>query len=598
MFIKKIQNLSIKYKLTISYLILIAILLCSFLLVNTFITARQAKKQILYSIQQIFNQTKSYLDFKTESIRNSLDIIALNDTIKEILEKRSEDYLENIGLWAIDSAKVMRIFYTIKFQVPDMANLHLYMREGLAGVFQNDDFIKLSEIEKTKWYQQLIKNKEVIAWFPPKYFKDNDHDKNYIYVVRNITSSQDIAQSIGAIRVDIPENIFKAILDHAIYTKSTSALILNNDNEIVVSSSNNHYNQAELVKIMQNFSNNETWKIIKHADQELLVWAQPIAKSNWKLILLIPHKEISALSAKSRQQITLISLIVALLTFPLALAVSNSVTKRLQKLMNQMEKVEKGDFDNAKILPENNDEIGKLALSFNYMVDKIAVLMEERYRLGKEIKNLELKALQAQINPHFLYNTLDLINWMSVRANVPEISRIIESLSRFYRLSLSKGEDLVTIKNELEHVKAYVEIQNMRFGDNIKLQINVPEEIHNYVMPKLILQPIVENSIIHGILEKEQEKGTIKIYGKLQEKEINLFIEDNGVGMSEEKIIQILTTSSSNEPHGYGVKNINERLKLYYGADYGLTYKSRPGMGTIAIIRIPAIKKEATGVEK
>jgi len=282
----------------------------------------------------------------------------------------------------------------------------------------------------------------------------------------------------------------------------------------------------------------------------------------------------------------------------LALTVSNSVTKRLQKLMNQMEKVEKGDFDNAKILPENNDEIGKLALSFNYMVDKIAVLMEERYRLGKEIKNLELKALQAQINPHFLYNTLDLINWMSVRANVPEISRIIESLSRFYRLSLSKGEDLVTIKNELEHVKAYVEIQNMRFGDNIKLQINVPEEIHNYVMPKLILQPIVENSIIHGILEKEQEKGTIKIYGKLQEKEINLFIEDNGVGMSEEKIIQILTTSSSNEPHGYGVKNINERLKLYYGADYGLTYKSRPGMGTIAIIRIPAIKKEATGVEK
>ena len=117
-------------------------------------------------------------------------------------------------------------------------------------------------------------------------------------------------------------------------------------------------------------------------------------------------------------------------------------------------------------------------------------------------------------------------------------------------------------------------------------------------MPKLILQPIVENAIIHGLFEKEREEGTIKIYGRLEDEVINLYVEDNGIGMSQEKISHILTVSSSNDPHGYGVKNINERIKLYYGMDYGLTYKSRPGEGTIAAIRIPAVKREAAGPQE
>lgn len=171
-----------------------------------------------------------------------------------------------------------------------------------------------------------------------------------------------------------------------------------------------------------------------------------------------------------------------------------------------------------------------------------------------------------------------------------EIGHLVESLSRFYKLSLSKGEDIVTIENELNHVRAYVQIQNMRFSNSIGLEINVPEDLYPYHILKIVLQPLVENAIQHGIFEKEEEVGTVTINGDLRDNDIILYVQDGGVGIPEEKLQNLLTGVSNHDSHGYGVRNINERLKLNYGSEFGLSYCSRPGLGTTVEIRIPIQK--------
>jgi two-component system sensor histidine kinase YesM len=254
-----------------------------------------------------------------------------------------------------------------------------------------------------------------------------------------------------------------------------------------------------------------------------------------------------------------------------------------------MKKAEKGNFD-IPILASNEDEVGQMTRSFNQMLAKMALLIDGQFKLGREIKNAEIKALQAQINPHFLYNTLDLINWMSMKYKAEEIRTLVESLSKFYKLSLNKGKDIVSIEDELNHVRSYVMIQNMRFSDSIHLKIAVGEELFQYSILKIILQPLVENAILHGILEKDEEEGEIIISGELKDGVITLKIRDDGIGMSEETLQDIPGAISPKDSHGYGIRNIDERIRLNYGSEYGLSYHSTPGVGTTVEIRIPALK--------
>ncbi|MDF2986874.1 MAG: integral rane sensor signal transduction histidine kinase [Eubacterium sp.] len=236
-------------------------------------------------------------------------------------------------------------------------------------------------------------------------------------------------------------------------------------------------------------------------------------------------------------------------------------------------------------LKNGEDEIGELTDSFNSMAGKINGLLDEQYRLGYEIKNLELKVLQSLINPHFLYNTLDMIYWLAVKNKVPAIENAAKSLGRFYNLSLGHGEDIVTLEKELTHVSTYVNIQNMRFEDKIKLVVDVPDELYSCRIIKIVLQPLVENAILHGIYEKEDSRGTITISGDASDGILQITIEDDGVGMNTEHLSALLSTPGENR--GYGVWNINERIRLTYGEPYGLQFTSTPNAGTCVFVKFP-----------
>ncbi|TXK84042.1 sensor histidine kinase [Paenibacillus sp. N3.4] len=239
---------------------------------------------------------------------------------------------------------------------------------------------------------------------------------------------------------------------------------------------------------------------------------------------------------------------------------------------------------------------GELIQTYNCMVEQISTMNKEKYRLGQEVKNAELKALQSLINPHFLYNTLDLINWMADSGLNTDIKKVVKALARFYKVSLSSGKDIITLREELQHVSFYVQVQNIRFENKIDFQIHVPEELLSHLIPKITLQPIVENAILHGILGRVHREGTITILGTMESDSIHLVIKDNGIGMRATQVEDIMAGTSRSKigGSGYGVKNVIERIRHYFGASVQLASRSEPGEGTEVeiIISVKTEKEE------
>lgn len=590
--LKKINNLGIRYKLFLTYLLVVTIAFCLFLSINFYFTGRENEKQTLYSLQQVMSQTKSFLEFKVKSVNSVLDVLALNSKVHEIVMKDADVYNDNVGFWIGDDNDIAKTIYNNSHNNPEITHLRLYMKSGLAATADTDDYKLLGSIDGKQWYRKFISSGNTIWWYPGSSF-ERIADSDVISAIRKIPSDQDINKSVGIIRADVSKDTIRKTLEQSQFTKSTSAFLINSDRDMICNSGiDGLKNDREFFNTLVTLSNivgENTWRTEIYNNEKYIFAAQNIQYTDWKLILAVPYKDVLESSVKARRQMLLIFLCIVPLTLPFSFFVSGSSTKRIRKLIFNMKKAEKGDFDIA-ILPSSEDEIGQLTKSFNHMLTRIAMLVEDQFKLGHEIKNAEMKALQAQINPHFLYNTLDLINWMAFQYKAPEISTLVGELSKFYKLSLSKGEDVISIEDELKHVKSYVFIQNMRFSNSIQLEINVKEELYEYGILKIILQPLVENAILHGILEKDEEAGVIRITGKLDGNDIVFTVEDDGVGMSEEMLQEVPNTVTTKESHGYGIRNINDRIKLNYGSEYGMTYSSVPGQGTTVTIRIPAIR--------
>ena len=281
-------------------------------------------------------------------------------------------------------------------------------------------------------------------------------------------------------------------------------------------------------------------------------------------------------------------IVVALICIVASICVVTMISKLMvggmEELTANMAKIGPGHME-INVTSDAKDEVGELIRGFGKMIDEINRLINEVYESKISQKEYEMKALQAQINPHFLYNSLSLINWKALEAEQTDISRITLRLSSFYRTALNKGRNVLKISDEINNVKAYIDIQLMMHDNDFDVDIDVDEEILEYETLNLILQPLIENSIDHGIDLLEDRRGRIQITGKRVDNCIYLSVEDNGVGMDEEKAEVILTQGSK----GYGVRNVNQRIQLYYGKEYSLKVESIVGVGTKMTICIPVI---------
>ena len=245
-------------------------------------------------------------------------------------------------------------------------------------------------------------------------------------------------------------------------------------------------------------------------------------------------------------------------------------------------------------------EIGQLGDSFNAMVEKINELLGVVYKEQKNKREAELKILHEQIKPHFLYNTLDTIQWMAKQYHALDIVDLVLALSGFFRISLSQGKEFITLEQEVLMVKNYLDIQKVRYEDLFEYKTEIEEGLGNYMVLKICLQPLVENALYHGIKESDQDRGTIWIRAFSEsEDSIILKVEDDGAGMSQERIDQLNSwlklKERGEEVKAYGTLNVNDRIKIAYGDEYGLHYEKRTGGGTVAVVRLKRLQKEVCG---
>ena len=282
-----------------------------------------------------------------------------------------------------------------------------------------------------------------------------------------------------------------------------------------------------------------------------------------------------------------------------AWGISRSIYIPIKKLHDMTATITKNDLQ-ALVTHGNVDEITELGISFNIMVVRIRELLDAKVKEQENLKKAELRALQAQINPHFLYNTLDTIIWMAESKKTDQVIEIVRALSSFFRISLSKGRDWITIGEEVERTRSYLIIQKMRYRDIVDYQIEVEEGVAGNTILSLVLQPLVENALYHGVKNKRQG-GTIVVRVKQRnQNEVLLQVEDNGIGFTAEKLAQLQAeldddSGELKSESGYGIGNVNKRIKLYYGRQYGISIQSEYQAGTCATIIIPARRDEAAG---
>ena len=592
------RNFNIRKKMLISYFTLIFSSLIAITVISYQNFSTGYEEQIKYSANQSFDQAKRYLEYKISSLIKTSDIIYYNSNIQVVLEKgQREEYKNNIVDQNIDMNSVDNFLYTFR-DTQDIFRVCLYVNDGLMYSNQDINFSNIKSLQNSGIYTKVMSSKDKVYWLPPEEVNSEGNSKNKINVIsllRKIRNLSKYGEVIGIVKVSILESEVKDIMLKANITKSGVVYIQNSEGKIISSSNPQALDKINMDdstrnKLTENFV---SWSSMDIDREKYIVNSKKINNTDWNMVTIIPYSEIIEPSNKIRTLMMVLVLIIGIITYGVAYFNSNSLTQRISLLSRKMQKVQAGEL-NISIYSKSNDEIGMLMNSFNYMIETINDLMEEKYKIGKEIKNAELKALQAQINPHFLYNTLDLINWKAIDNEVPEIAEISQALARFYKLSLSKGNDIISIKDEIKHVATYVQIQNLRFHNCINFIIEVDETIYEYHIVKILLQPIVENSIIHGILEnrKDQQEGTITLKGRIEEEIIILTIEDDGVGIEQYKIKELLTKGRSSEKHGYGVRNIHERIQLFYGEAYGLHYSSILGEGTKVEMKIPALKRE------
>ncbi len=284
-----------------------------------------------------------------------------------------------------------------------------------------------------------------------------------------------------------------------------------------------------------------------------------------------------------------------------AWSLSRSIYLPIKKLHDVTATITKNDLQ-ALVTSDNVDEITELGLSFNIMIGKIRDLLDSKIKEQENLKKAEMRALQAQINPHFLYNTLDTIIWMAESKKYKQVIEIVSALSKFFRISLSKGRDWITIAEEIEQTRSYLTIQKIRYRDVLDFKIECDEAVSAYTILKLILQPLVENALYHGIKNKRQG-GTITVRAKMKnDSEVLLEVEDDGIGFTPEKLAQLQAELADDSgdirmESGFGVGNVNKRIRLYYGKQYGLSVRSEYNTGTCVTLIIPAKKDEEPQAE-
>ena len=560
---KIFKNMKYRHKLTI---LLVVTSLAPMTVLALYSHSRQStmvRSSELEDMQSIMEQTKEGIDSQTAVYASLLNYLTYSPDIEEIIKEKNIDNYTAYEKYTEIADPLL--------SVPKSYHDAINRIQLFADSIQVEHEYTLVPLDKMQeeWWSEGLKDDVRIQW-------KVDRTRGEVVAVRMIYAQQKL-NAVLCISLDY-DKIFQPLTN--ILTDENGGIVADQDGNVL-------YNKTGL-KELKLFDDNkkdtsQTADKLLSKISQTCTWTQTESEENdWVFYF---YKSQDAISGSVRrillEEIPLIIACGFIILF-LGLSFSRIFTRKIEELTKNMDQVNHGSRE-VTVSSDSEDEVGILINSFHNMMDEINRLIDEVYVNKIALKEYELKALQAQINPHFLYNTLSMMNWMAIRSNQMEISKVTLALSTFYRTALSKGEDVVTVENCIQNMQAYLEIQLTMHDNNFSVDWDIDPTIKNEKMPKLLLQPVVENAIEHGIDEKEDGDKKIFLSFRGNGDDVVITVRDNGMGMPQEKAETLVTYQAK----GYGLKNVNDRIRILYGENYGIRIFSAPDEGTTVVMRFP-----------
>lgn len=451
------------------------------------------------------------------------------------------------------------------------------------------------DVTREAWFSYTLDRTENQHFFLPQvqqiFESSSDQYRWVIPMTRvvEITKGTDTVQGILLIHLNYTG--LKLLLDGVTLGNEGYIYLIDGNGEII------YHPRAQLIDSGLEHENNRA--VSEYRDgiyqetfqgEERVITVKSVGYTGWKLIGVAPRQTVSLNSLKTQLLVVFVAAFILFLMSLVNSYISSRITTPIRKLELSVNEIEKGNL-NAKVDAEGSYEIRHLGQSVQNMAKQIQVLMADIVSEHEKKRKQEFDTLQSQINPHFLYNTLDIIVWMIENEKPDQAVKVVTALARFFRISLSRGKSIITVKDELEHVRNYLMIQHMRFKNRFSYTIEAEDEVLDLASLKLMLQPLVENAIYHG-MEFMDGDGEIFISAWKEGEDLYLKVSDNGLGMTEEQVARLFSDTphtGSSRGSGIGVKNVNERIRLYFGSEYGLSIESEPDEGTVVTIHLPAV---------
>lgn len=554
---KKFRDMKYRHKLTILLVTSSLVPMTMLSLYSHNSMSRLVRHNEVEDTSSILEQTRESIDSQIEVYTGLINYLTYSPDIEEVINEKNMD---NYVAYA-KYTQIVDPLLTVPKSYHDAINQIQIFADSIK-VRHEYTLVPMDEIGQEWWSSQL--NDEVqVQWLV-------NTKKPEIAAVRNIYDGRN-RTAVLCITLDY-NKIFKPLKN--IISEESGTMVLDQSQNIVYRDENIQDNDLADLR--------ESDKILEQISKEYVAVNSTSQNTGWKFYLYKTKKSVE----KSVYQMLLaeIPLIAGcvLIIFILGMAFSRLFTRKIEMLTENMDQVNHGSRE-VTVTSDAEDEVGVLIRSFRRMMGEIDRLISEVYENKIALKEFELKALTAQINPHFLYNSLSIINWMAIKSGQKEISKVTLDLSTFYRTALSKGEDMVTVENCIRNIEAYLSIQLVMHDNDFTVEWKIDPQVKAEKVPKLILQPVVENALEHGLDVKEEGDKILQLSFLDAGDAVLLRVEDNGMGM-EQSVAESLVTYQA---EGYGLKNVNDRICLLYGEEYKIRITSSVGEGTVVEMRIP-----------
>ncbi|MFD1267520.1 sensor histidine kinase [Paenibacillus motobuensis] len=561
----------------------------SYLVLNQ-ISASSAQKKINEASLQTVTSIRTNVDLMIENVNNYSKMIFSDRNLQNLL--RQGDVYANLQA----QSKVSAYLYNLMQAVPIIDSVHIYDNEGHRFTVATQELPTYMEVDikDAPWYDQVVNNKgRYILRLDNRRWPVETADGNIVSFIRLIRDIDNTAP-LGVLVIDIKDDALVQAYSKLLNGNSLQIAILDENNQTIVADSTDEQGGVVLHELLdtnktmleEQFRRSDSGYLTMHfGSRTYTVTYLSGGANNWKFVSISPHNSMESRNQSLVLLALLLLIINGIIFFVSSFVISRSIIKPIQKLLRAMNKAPSGNF--MKVNAEQNSfELEQLYNGYNQMIEQIDQLLKRVIEEQKTIRKAELNALQSQIKPHFLYNTLDSITSLALSGDNEQVCDLIEALGSYYRLSVSKGQDVITVGEEIEMVRNYLKIQSVRYQDVFEAQFEVEEDCSQTPIPKLVLQPLVENSLYHGIRPKGT-KGVIRISIKNVDGSTKISISDDGIGMSREEIEQILFTERQGQIKSFGLWGTMERLRIFYDDRDVFHIESEPGTGTNITLILP-----------